>query len=138
MLQIQICLTLLILGASGGSPFSQAPQRSESEYSMRIQLPDGQYGCSDWFLGIEGHEHEYFDPFLGVNNPGIRVTRVLNGYPAQRMGLRPGDVVTSMTVNGRDYTRFRRMGDLVRALSVSRDGIAVVRPLEPRAVDGRS
>ena len=130
----------------GDAPTPHDPDRSElkrpnppdlDDDDVRIEVPEGGFsfrGMGRGRLGVRvDNLNEDLGDYFGVKDgKGVLVVEVLKGTPAERAGIKPGDVVTR--VDGRAVSD---SDDLVRALS-SKQGkvdLTVVRRGSSRVVE---
>jgi serine protease Do len=87
-----------------------------------IEIPRFQWAWQSSMLGIEGEalgQERQFAEYFGVRD-GVLVKEVMRNSPAERAGLKAGDVITK--VNGADVTSTR---DITAQLRSSRDNRTV-------------
>jgi serine protease Do len=87
-----------------------------------IEIPRFQWAWQSSMLGIEGEslgQERQFAEYFGVRD-GVLVKEVMRNSPAERAGLRAGDVITK--VNGADVTSTR---DITAQLRSNRDNRTV-------------
>ena len=142
----EYCLSLLPFGGY----VKLAGEGSESGGAVHPWEYRGRSTAEKMSIVLAGPAINYLLGFLlflvvfvvGAPMPTTRIGRVLEGYPAEQAGLKPGDRILS--VNGPPVERWEEMTQLIQAqtesitLGVERDGKIFSSTIQPRVNQRRS
>jgi serine protease Do len=114
-------------GAGGGVQIPPFPQMPQMPQMPSIEIPRFQMAWQSSVLGIEGEslaQERQFAEFFGVKD-GVLVKQVMRNTPAEKAGLKAGDVITK--VNGMTVGSTRDISAQLRSRSNRTLTLTVVR-----------
>jgi len=121
-MKIFVCALLFAAAAWAQEPLSPVPPAPPAPPAPQVyQFHNGPFGGSTSYLGVNLAEidAERAKELKLKGDYGVEITRVENGSPADKAGLKPGDVV--LEYNGQRVEGMEQFGRMVRETPAGRE-----------------